>query len=389
MNRALATRRAAPVVAIAFGLVTLVIGMVTVPLDRLIHQAGTGGPLTDTLVTAAAVVPATAVGTLLAARRPRNPIGWLLLGIIIVGFSPTSQYLILDYRMHHGTLPLGGVMVILNETWPLLLFFVSTLLWIFPDGTLPPGRWHRPAVVLLVAGLVIALAASTSGVLAVAGHYVRIQATGDLGGHRPAALVVLAVVVIAGTLISWLAWIVSQVLTYRHASGERRQQLKWLYSGAAILVVSLVIGVFIVPLAMGEAPGLRHAAGGRGADHHRGGRPAGVHGSGGAEVPAVRAQPRDQPGGLVHADHGPTGRGVLRAGPAGHPRPAVQDDGRGSGLHADHRGAVQPASPAGAEPGRPPVQPLPLRRRGDRGRVQRPAPADRGPGHCPVSTCSA
>jgi hypothetical protein len=250
-----AIRRAAPVAAIAFGLLTLVVGMATVPLDSLTHQAGTGGPLADTLTYAAAVVPATAVGTLLAARRPGNPIGWLLLGIIIVGFSPTSQYLILDYRMHHGTLPLGGAVVILNETWPLLLLFISILLWIFPDGTLPPGRWHRRAVVLLVAGLVIALAASTSGVLAVAGHYVRIQASGDLGGHRPQALVVLFVVVIAGTLISWLAWVIWQVPTYRRASGERRQQLKWLYSGAAILVISLVIGIFIVPLAMGEAPG--------------------------------------------------------------------------------------------------------------------------------------
>ncbi len=108
---------------------------------------------------------------------------------------------------------------------------------------------------LLVAGLVHALAASSSGVRAVAGHDVRIQANGDLGGHRPAALVVLFVVVIAGALISWLAWVAVQVPTYRHASGERRQQLKWLYSGAAVLVVSLVIGVFIVPLAMGEAPG--------------------------------------------------------------------------------------------------------------------------------------
>ncbi len=92
------------------------------------YQAGTGGPLADTLTNATAVVPATAVGTLLAARRPRNPIGWLLLGIIIVGFSPTGQYLILDYRMHLGTLPLGGAAVILNETWPLLLLFISILL---------------------------------------------------------------------------------------------------------------------------------------------------------------------------------------------------------------------------------------------------------------------
>lgn len=70
---------------------TLVIDMATVPLDRLIHQAGTGGVLADTLTNAAAVVPATAVGTLLAARRPRNPIGWLLLGIIVLGFNPRAS----------------------------------------------------------------------------------------------------------------------------------------------------------------------------------------------------------------------------------------------------------------------------------------------------------
>ena len=63
-----------------------------------------GGPLVGTLTNAIALVPASAVGTLLAARRPRNPIGWLTLAILIVGFNPTTQYVILDYRMHHGTL---------------------------------------------------------------------------------------------------------------------------------------------------------------------------------------------------------------------------------------------------------------------------------------------
>jgi hypothetical protein len=247
------SRYAAPVAAMALGLLTLAVGMATVPLDSLVHQAGTGGPLTNTLTYAAAVVPATAVGTLLAARRPRNPIGWLLLGIILVGFSPTSQYLILDYRMHHGTLPLGGAMVILNETWPLLLLFISILLWIFPDGTLPPGRWHRPSVVLLLAGLMIALAAwASDGLLVVVEHGIRIKANGDLANPPTGPLHALNVLVIAGALVSWLAWLAFQVPTYRRASGERRQQLKWLYSGAAILVVSLVIGAFIVPLAAGE-----------------------------------------------------------------------------------------------------------------------------------------
>ena len=248
-------RRAAPAAAVALGVVTLGIGMAEVPLDSLAHQAGTGGPLADTLTTAVAILPATAVATLLAVRRPRNPIGWLLLAILIVGFNPSSQYIVLDYRMHHGTLPLGWVAVVLQQCWPLFLMFIAILLWIFPDGRLPSGRWHRWSAVLVAAGLLIGLVASSPGLLAVMAHDVRIKASGDLSNPLPGVPAVLEGVVIVGTVVSWVAWLVFQIPTYRRAGGERRQQLKWLYSGAAIYVFWLIIGVFIVPVSMGEAPG--------------------------------------------------------------------------------------------------------------------------------------
>ena len=248
-------RRVAPVAAVALGVVALGIGMAEAPLDSLTHQAGTGGPLADTLTTAVAILPATAVATLLAARRPRNPIGWLLLAILIVGFNPSSQYIVLDYRMHHGTLPLGSVAVVLQECWPLFLVFIAILLWIFPDGTLPPGRWHRGSVVLVIAGLLIGLAASSRGLVAAATHDVRVKASGDLAGSSPGVLNILSGVVIVATLVSWVTWLFFQIPTYRRAEGERRQQLKWLYSGAASFVVWVIIAVFIVPVSMGEAPG--------------------------------------------------------------------------------------------------------------------------------------
>ena len=43
-----------------------------------------------------------------------------------------------------------------------------------------------------------------------------------------------------------------QVPRYRHAAGERRQQLKWLYSGAVVLVTSVFAGA----LASGDSSGL-------------------------------------------------------------------------------------------------------------------------------------
>lgn len=108
-------RRPAQVAAIVLGLITLGLGLATTPLDVITHQAGVGNPWAETISNAAAVTPAAAVGALLAGRRPRNPIGWMILAILVLGFSPTSEYAVLDYRMHHGTLPLGGLAVVLQE----------------------------------------------------------------------------------------------------------------------------------------------------------------------------------------------------------------------------------------------------------------------------------
>ncbi len=95
-SKILTTWRAAPVAAVAFGVFTLGLDLAVVPLDILTHKTGSGGPVADGLSTAAVVVPAVAVGTLLAARRPRNPIGWVLLAILLLGVSPTNQYAVLD-----------------------------------------------------------------------------------------------------------------------------------------------------------------------------------------------------------------------------------------------------------------------------------------------------
>jgi len=247
--------RIAPAAAILFGLVVLGMLVLTVVLDSLTHYPGTGGPLVDSLTVAAAGIPAASVATLLAARRPGNPIGWLLFGILFAGYSPSNQYDILAYRTHPGTLPLGWVSVVFEELWPLFLVFVAILLWVFPDGKLPAGRWRRPSVVLLVSGLLLGVVASTAGVIVVARGDVRIRATGDLANPPGGGFEILDIAVIALSLVAWLAWILIQIPTYRRADGERRQQLKWLYSGATVTLVAFVFGVFVIPVAAGHAPG--------------------------------------------------------------------------------------------------------------------------------------
>jgi hypothetical protein len=255
MSRMVSRGRIAPAAAILLGLVVLGMLVLTVVLDSLTHYPGTGGPLVDSLTVAAAGIPAASVATLLAARRPGNPIGWLLFGILFAGYSPSNQYDILAYRTHPGTLPLGWVSVVFEELWPLFLVFVAILLWVFPDGKLPAGRWRRPSVVLLVSGLLLGVVASTSGVIVVARGDVRIRATGDLANPPGGWFEILDIAVIALSLVAWLAWILIQIPTYRRADGERRQQLKWLYSGATVTLVAFVFGVFVIPVAAGHAPG--------------------------------------------------------------------------------------------------------------------------------------
>jgi len=233
---------------------TLGAGLSTVPLDSLIHQAGPGGPAADWLLTAAVMVPAAAVGTLLAARRPDNPLGWLVLAVFLFSDPPADQYAALDYRMHHGTLPLGWLAVTIGEAWPVFLFLVAVLLWLFPDGRLPTGRWRRTATIALVAGALLALAASGSGVAAAAGHDIRVNAVGSLLTDQGGIWNILHGALVIAVLASWLTWLAVQVPRYRHAAGERRQQLKWLYSGAVVLVIS----VFAAALASGNTSGLAY-----------------------------------------------------------------------------------------------------------------------------------
>ena len=252
MSTVVSSRRVAPALAVALGVLTLGVGLSTVALSNLIHQAGPGGPAASWLLTAAVMVPAAALGTLLAARRPRNPLGWLLLAIFVMAVAPVNQYADLDYRMHHGTLPLGWLAVTIGEAWPVFLFLIAVLLWLFPDGRLPAGRWRRTAIISLVAGALLALAASGSGVAAAAGHDIRVNAVGSLLTDQSGIWNILHSALFIAVAAGWLTWLAVQVPRYRHATGERRQQLKWLYSGA----VALVISVFAGSLASGSSSGL-------------------------------------------------------------------------------------------------------------------------------------
>ena len=236
------SRRVAPGVAVAFGALTLGAGLATVPLNRLAHQPEPHGPL-SWLFLVLLLTPGVMVGTLLAARKPRNPIGWMLLAFYFLAIAPAGDYAIIDYRLHHGSLPLGSVAVVVLASWPVWLVLIANLLWVFPDGRLPHGRWRRVAVVLIAVGALLAVAATAGGAAAEAGRTVRVDASGNLVSNATGLAGLAQGAVAFGVLASLLVWLAVQVPRYRRSAGERRQQFKWLYTGATIFVVAVIAAV--------------------------------------------------------------------------------------------------------------------------------------------------
>jgi MFS family permease len=243
----------APVLAVVLGLLALGASLADVPLAIARHQTGPGGPVAYMLVTLAVAVPGAAVGVLLAARRPCNPIGWLLLALLLLAANPASYYAILDYRLHHGTLPLGWAAVVFLASSPAVPVLLAILLWVFPDGRLPV-RWRPVARALIAAGVLLVVVTTVApGVTAVAGHHVRIDTSGNLYPVSPAWTIAGNVAVVAA-IASMLAWLAVQLPRYRRSSDERREQLKWLYSGATVLICTFT-GALVGPSAAGEAFG--------------------------------------------------------------------------------------------------------------------------------------
>ena len=100
-------RRWPGVLAWALWLLTLLALPVVGWLDQLLRQAGLSEltiliPANFPLLVA--VVTATTVGAVLASRRPRHPVGWLLLG---VGLSEQLTNLVTDY-VHYGVMGRPG-----------------------------------------------------------------------------------------------------------------------------------------------------------------------------------------------------------------------------------------------------------------------------------------
>jgi hypothetical protein len=250
-------RLASPATAVVLGVVALLSEAAQLVLEGLSHQLPTASSdIANTAAGVAFVLTFTAVGVVVARREPRNPMGWLLIAVplAIQTGNDGSQYAYLDYTLHHGTLALGPLALLLTPSWEYAFVLLPLVILLFPDGR-PGPRWRWPLrAYLAVGGLVVA------GTLSVAGTAISlrtpIDGNGNLVGlNHPgggnAWFAPIQVLGVAAFVLLVTASIVYQARRYRRASGERRQQLKWLAAGAVSLVLC-----FAIDTATGGSSGL-------------------------------------------------------------------------------------------------------------------------------------
>jgi hypothetical protein len=246
-------RLASPATASVLGALLLVLTAATFTLKGFDHQLTTSG----TGWAFALILIYGGVGLVVARSQPRNPIGWLLLIFIVLFMlgAGATEYAVLAYSLGHRGLPLAPVAVVLDTFLipPAFLLFPPVIL-LFPDGRLTSRRWRR--VLWVYAALAASAVAVTlaQAIAAVAGHDIRLGANGNLTDtFNPPGWLTVPVLISIGAV--WLSFVARQVLSWRRAGGERRQQLKWLASGAAIAIFSILLAdlvgsfVFLVGLA--------------------------------------------------------------------------------------------------------------------------------------------
>jgi hypothetical protein len=234
--------------------VLAMLGFAAVPwLDRLLRQAGRADLVQLTPDTAApvlAIVSAATVGAVLASRRPRHPVGWLLLALAssLIATAAAAQYLTWGLLVRPGALPAARLVALYYPaTGFAALILIGFLLLLTPTGSLPSPRWRWWARGMVVAPVGLLLVVT----LAPGRLDPRYEALGgpfDLRGHG-GALLVAHQTALAVTTLAVIGAAGSLVWRFRRARGIERLQLRWVALAAVLVALTGVI--VLVALAFG------------------------------------------------------------------------------------------------------------------------------------------
>ena len=229
-------RSASATTAVILGALTLVLAALYVPLAWPARDFSGGWqvPL---------FVAVSLTGVVVARRQPGNPIGWILigLGVFATFYTDAGRYAVFDYHFHRGDLPFGPAAVLVaSGLWTFVFLLLPLVILLFPDGRLP-RRWRTVLWAYLAAAALVAAYFAGSNAWAMSGQPVSVNGAGQLSQQpNPSGVLVAAAVAVVVTLpVFWLSFVARQVLSWRRAADERKQQLKWLMGGSVITVLGL------------------------------------------------------------------------------------------------------------------------------------------------------
>jgi hypothetical protein len=182
------------------------------------------------------------IGALIAARRPANPVGWLLClnGVALSIGHFSAQYAIYTLLAQPGSLPAGEAMAwIASWILPIIIGIQIFFYLLFPTGRLPSDRWKWLAW-LTVAFVIVGVITSAFSFGANAGlgpipNPLGIEGISDVYDAVLWFLPLLYVAVASSLFVR-----------LRSAIGVERQQIKW-FAYAVAATISGIILAYMIP----------------------------------------------------------------------------------------------------------------------------------------------
>jgi hypothetical protein len=232
--------------------VLAMLGLAAVPwFDHLLRAAGRPelAQLNASAMPAVlGIVSAITVGAVLASRRPRHPVGWLLLGLgLSVSASGVADgYAPYGLLVRPGALPAARYVALYGPgLLAISITCIGFVLLLTPTGSLPSPRWRWWARVATAAPVVVVVAVTLLP-QPLGPEYQSVANPLGLGALE-APLQAATGVALALTVLGVLVTAASLVGRFRHARGTERQQLRWVALAAAVvsLAAALVLAAMV------------------------------------------------------------------------------------------------------------------------------------------------
>jgi signal transduction histidine kinase len=252
------TRSEQRAVRLAWGIELCSLGLMVASLVLLaLDGKAIDSPLPEYLPQFLGTLVAGTLGVLIAARQPRNPIGWLLLAIAVAGAVALVANFVAIRGLQSGASPQSWVewpAWVFNNTGTLTVIFLAFMILLFPNGRLLPGpRWRWLAWgVSIAAAVAFVPSALTSAPIQLSPRLPSVANPLALPGFDTLANALGS----AFGLVICLP-VAAAVVRFRRSRGVERKQLRW-FAYVAAAAGGLLLLMF--PLSAAN-PGLGNVGG--------------------------------------------------------------------------------------------------------------------------------